>query len=93
MKDPKLPEPNIIGRITVKEKNGKVLETYEILERTFFAKTLKVNSALRKRVNKDFIHSNTLEEYKFALRVSNGGTLGYRTSAEAINAAANLAKM
>lgn len=91
MKTPTLPTPNILDTIEAKDLDGKVIETYEVLQRTFFAKTLRLNSAIRKRINQDFIHSNTLEEYKIALRVkSSGGALGYRTKEEAVRAAKNL---
>lgn len=92
MKAPELPKEKILAVIEAKDLNNKVVETYEVIERTFFAKTLRLESAVRKRINKNFIHSNTLEEYKIALRIkSTGGTLGYRTKEEAIRAANNLA--
>lgn len=86
-----LPPVKIIEEIKSYDLDGKVCETYEICERTFFAKNLRLDSAERKRVNKNFLHSNTLEEYKYALRIkSTGGTLGYRTIKEARSAAINL---
>lgn len=94
MKATPLPQEKILAIIEAKDLNKKVIETYEVIERTFFAKTLRLNSAERKRVNKNFIHSNTIEDWKIALRIkSTGGTLGYKTKEEAISAARNLAGM
>jgi len=94
MKTPTLPTIKPLATIQAFDLDGKLIETYEVFKRTFFASTLKVESAVRKRINKDFLHSNTLLDYKFALRIkSTGGTLGYYTKEEAIRAGENLAQL